>query len=304
MDITSSPDILLTTLTRHREETIARCLAAVDHTSQRLVFSHSTALLLLGAELPARIERDAREELHVCCATRGSRPSLDSLIPHAWAQTMNIQVPYNGLECVGPITAWAQLATELTLEELVVLGDSLMRRDKRLRLVSIADFEDYLANAGKFRSKDKCKLAIRLMREDTDSSRETQTRLLIVRHGLPCPCVNVAIQTDHGILHPDMSYPDLLIAVEYQGFQHDTDEYQIRLDRGRRDYLRSHGWLWLEPDNRIFVDKKCTESFINNLAAILSQRLDVELEPTPIMTLRDAADARKHHNRRNAALQL
>lgn len=305
MNVTPSRDILLTELSKRREETIARCLSAASHTSQRLVFSHSTALLLLGAELPARIARTAREELHICCTRQEERRDLISVIPHAWSRSMDVQNPYAGLTCVGPCVAWAQLAPELSLEELTVLADALMRRDARLRLAAPDDFDEFMESAGKFPSKRKCRLAMRLMRENTDSSRETLTRLLIMRHGLPCPQVNVGVPAGvGGTLHFDMAYPDLKIAVEYQGAQHDRDLHQARIDRSRRDFLRTHGWLWLEPDNRIFLDDDQAGEFIDNLSALLSQRLGTPVIPSPLMTMEQTADARRIHNRRNARLLL
>ncbi|KAB8294437.1 hypothetical protein [Bifidobacterium avesanii] len=297
--------ILLTTLAKRREETIARCLEAASRTSQRLVFSHSTALLLLGAELPDRIARDAREELHVCVSRQEQRQPLLTVAPHVWSGVADVQIPYNGLMCVGPCVAWAQISPQLTLEELVVLGDALMRRNPKLRLAAASDFDNMLVGPGKFPSKRKCKLAMRLMRESTDSSRETLTRLLIMRYGLPCPQVNYGIPAGSGgMLHFDMAYPNLKIAIEYQGSQHDTDVHQARLDRGRRDFLRTRGWVWLEPDNRIFIDQSQCEEFIENLAMLLSDRLKVVLTPSPLMTLYQTADARRSHNRRNAQLPV
>lgn len=218
---------------------------------------------------------------------------------------MDLRNPYTMLTCVGPCVAWAQLAPEVSLEELTMLADSLMRRDARLRLAASGDFDALMEHAGKFPSKRKCRLAMRLMRENTDSSRETLTRLLIIRHGLPCPQVNVGVPAGvGGTLHVDMAYPNLKIAIEYQGAQHDRDLHQARIDRGRRDFLRTHGWLWLEPDNRIFLDENQAGEFIDNLSDLLSQRLETPIIPSPLMTLEQTVDARRIHHRRNARLLL
>lgn len=301
----SDHSILLTALAKQRTETIARCLQAVERTSRPLVFSHATALMLLGAELPSRIARRTRDELHACSSRQEERCTLLGVTPHVWSWSFDMQVPYSGLTCVGPCTAWAQLAGELTLEELVVLGDSLMRRDPQLRLASSDDFAAMLSATGKFPGKRRCQLAMRLMRNGTDSSRETLTRLALVRHGLPCPQVNAAIPAGSGgAMHLDMSYPKQRIAIEYQGTQHDTDLHQARLDRGRRDFLRTRGWMWLEPDNRIFLSESQCEEFVMNAAMLLSQRLGLELLPSPPMPLAQAVDARRTHYRRNLALPL
>ena len=301
----SNHNILLTALTKRREETVERCLRAAERTSRPLVFSHSTALLLLGAELPDRIARRARAELHVCSASQADRPQSAAFIPHLWTAGMDERHPFSGLTCVGPAVAWAQLAETLTLEELVVLGDGLMRRDPVLRLAETSDFEALLEGTARFRAKDACKLAMRFMRSDTDSSRETLTRLLIERHGLPCPQVNCKVIAENGrIMFLDMAYRALRIAIEYQGTHHDTDLHQARMDRAKRDFLRARGWLWLEPDNRIFLNDDQAAEFIDNLALLLTQRLGCPIIATPPMTLRQAADGRRTHNRRNARLSL
>ena len=283
--------------------TINRSLATRRKTRQRLVFSHSTALLILGAELPARLLQAAQTELHVASTTHRQAASI--LTMHQWNHEYNEQTPYADITCCGPVQAWAQIASTATLEELVLIGDSLMRRNRRFKLAALRDFESFIDGSGKFPGKRNCELAVRLMRENTDSSRETQLRLLIVSYGLPCPEVNLRLQTHSGkALYLDMSYSVPRIAIEYQGKQHDTDPQQIRADRNKRNFLTGNDWIAFEPDRQVFFDLREEEGFMQDLARILSLRLNEEIKPYPKMSLLQALDGRREHNRRNTKLLL
>ena len=283
-------------------ETVYRALEAIHHSTQQLTFSHTTALLILGVELPPHLLRTARNELHVCFAKR-QRRYQDSPRPHTWQQPIDQRVPVNNILCCGPVAAWAQCAASLSVRDLVLLGDALMRRDAKLKLATLAEFESYLANSTKFPGKHRCELALRLMRENTDSMQETLTRLIIVQHGLPCPMVNYSIVLGDGrMLYIDMSYPGLKIAIEYQGKQHDNDPAQIRSDRRKRNYIVSNAWKELEPDSGILNSRDREMEFVYNLAALLTERLGLEIRAFPKMTLEQTLDRRKLHNRRNSTL--
>jgi very-short-patch-repair endonuclease len=76
---------------------------------------------------------------------------------------------------------------------------------------------------------------------------ETRLRLLLVRAGLPAPCVNRDVVEDGAWLaRPDLSYPLQRIAIEYEGDHHRTDRRQWKRDKARRRLLEDHGWLVIE----------------------------------------------------------
>jgi len=73
---------------------------------------------------------------------------------------------------------------------------------------------------------------------------ESRARWLLVDAGLPCPAVNVAARDylGHFLTLPDLSYPDLKIAIEYDGDIHRTDKATWRRDIRRRQALEAAGW--------------------------------------------------------------
>ena len=91
--------------------------------------------------------------------------------------------------CVSPACTWAMFAGWLNLEELIVLAESMMRRDGRLRRTTIEELTAYLDSAREFteavfeetgrrpnmfRGYANCRRALRVIQEGTDSSMETR----------------------------------------------------------------------------------------------------------------------------------
>jgi hypothetical protein len=61
-----------------------------------------------------------------------------------------------------------------------------------------------------------------LIRANTDSPKEAEVRLLLRRHGLPEPGVNVPLfdETGRWIQDPDMSYEREMVAIQSDGGHH------------------------------------------------------------------------------------
>jgi very-short-patch-repair endonuclease len=73
---------------------------------------------------------------------------------------------------------------------------------------------------------------------------ESRARLILVDAGLRCPAVNKPVVDAFGqfVALPDLSYPDLRIAIEYDGDLHRTDARIWRKDKARREALEALGW--------------------------------------------------------------
>jgi len=68
---------------------------------------------------------------------------------------------------------------------------------------------------------------------------ETVTRLRLVDSGFPCPVVGADVWDDLGcwIARPDMCWPQIRVALEYDGDHHRTDRWQYVKDIHRRERL-------------------------------------------------------------------
>lgn len=148
-----------------------------------------------------------------------------------------------GLRITSAPQTWLQVAHRLNRNSLVSLGDAMTRRKNP---VTTADaLSSLMRETFKMKGLALCRDAIELIRPGTDSPMETDLRLLMVDAGLPEPAVNVPALDDEGqfLALPDLSYPRLKIAIEYDGDHHRTDPATWRRDVERRQLLEDAGWL-------------------------------------------------------------
>lgn len=87
--------------------------------------------------------------------------------------------------------------------------------------------------------------ALALVDGGAQSPKETWLRLLLIEAGLPVPQTQIAVRDEHGLVvaYLDMGWPDLMVAVEYDGEQHRTDRRQYTWDLRRLEMLESLGWI-------------------------------------------------------------
>jgi very-short-patch-repair endonuclease len=149
----------------------------------------------------------------------------------------------SGLCVLAPEAVWIQLAGRLSTAELVVLGDALTRRKQPWCSPAMLEARVRALPSGT-RGVRRLREAVALVRARTDSCMETRLRLLLVDGGLPCPVVNHHVHDTQGrfVAMPDLTYPDLRIAIEYDGDVHRTDKHTWRRDIARRQALEALGW--------------------------------------------------------------
>jgi len=140
----------------------------------------------------------------------------------------------SGLRVSSPIQAFLELATTLDLVDLVVLGDSLVKRN-RFAPDELVTAASRWAGNGAARARK----AAALVRKGVDSPRETRLRMLLVLAGLPEPTVNVIIRNPDGSwrMRFDLCYLDQRLIVEYDGRQHADSPQQWERDIYRREQL-------------------------------------------------------------------
>ncbi|WP_243695292.1 endonuclease domain-containing protein [Agromyces protaetiae] len=189
--------------------------------------------------MPRRLE-DAR--LDVSAFIPNAIPRGAGIRGHRLAAGGTRVGAWNGLPVVAPEDAWCQLATLCTFEELVVAGDSLVRRNH-----PISTLEQLGWAVGRRHGRRGFRLlaaALEAVREGTDSPEETRLRLDLVAAGLPEPEVNVPIFDAFGrlIAIGDLVYESVRVIVEYDGDHHRTDDRQYARDLERIEALTAAGW--------------------------------------------------------------
>ncbi|MEO5982631.1 MAG: DUF559 domain-containing protein [Pedococcus sp.] len=134
---------------------------------------------------------------------------------------------------------FVDLAGELPLVDLVVLGDSLVKAGR----TSCAELQSAADRARGSRGR-VARRAVSLVRSGVDSPMESRLRLLLVLAGLPEPVVNHIEYTEDGRWRRrfDLSFPEHRLAIEYDGRQHAESPKQWERDVERREELDRDGW--------------------------------------------------------------
>lgn len=157
----------------------------------------------------------------------------------------------NGIPVVDPVAAVFTSASQLDLVGAVVLLDALLATSDNypgLRpgrpTVSAFDIAARLVSWGPFPGCATIRAALSHARGEVESPKETETRMLITSAGLPEPVIQHEVRADGRLIaRSDLAYPELRIAIEYEGDGHRTDQHQWRTDIRRQRELEGRGWI-------------------------------------------------------------
>jgi hypothetical protein len=220
-----------------------RCGCLLPALRPHALFSHATAAALWGLPLP---KGAADGDLHVVGPV-GERRRRAGVATHA--QTADSTGAFvRGLPVVRPAWAWAQCSEQLTLDELVVMGDALVGRwspHPAARELPLEALDTVVRAWSGRRGARLLRDARALVRTRVWSPKETELRLLIVRAGLPEPPERNAPVTDAAgrvLGHADLAYREQKIALEYEGDGHRSSRTQWRRDIGRYESFHDAGW--------------------------------------------------------------
>lgn len=200
-------------------------------------FSHSTAAVLSGMRLPLAMRE--RSELHVTTGPSQRAPRGHFIRGHTGSPDTFM---LGNLRVTTPVATLRQLGSMMSLEDLVIVSDGLLsRKAPRATMTELIAAVDGWHGQRGFR---QLQAAMVLVRERTDSARETMLRLLIVGAGMPEPMINVPIRSRAGrvVAHADLAYPEHNLVLEYDGDQHRTDRAQYYIDIGRLERITREGW--------------------------------------------------------------
>ncbi|GGF35968.1 hypothetical protein GCM10010922_08900 [Microbacterium sorbitolivorans] len=218
---------------------LARCLEYAPRLARWQFFNDATALALLGAPLPARIDQDA---IHVAAHRPRREPRIEGVTGHRLQRREPDWVEHpEGFRVESPVRALRQVGYSWPLDSLVAAADFLILPDRQL--CTLDDLWKEVQEMGDMRGRI-LERALRLARVGSESPRESKLRLLLVRSGLPEPELNADLFDRRGtfLARLDMSYPQWKVAVEYDGRQHASDPRQFEKDADRWEGIRREGW--------------------------------------------------------------
>ncbi|MFB7891577.1 endonuclease domain-containing protein [Microbacterium sp. NPDC056044] len=239
---------------------LALALAYAPRMSDGEFFSHITAAVILGIPLPYLLV--ARSLLHLSVFRPRRLPRSVGIRGHEAKPSLvsPIRDERTGLLIANPAAVWASLGRQLTDPyDLVAAGDAVVRTWRvDSPLATLADLEAAVA-AGRRVGVAAARLALPRVRSDSASRTESWLRLTLIDHGLPEPERNHDVHENGVYLGcVDLAYPDLKIAIEYEGEHHLRDSEQWARDIARYEALRAAGWIVVQITKTDLFDEPAT----------------------------------------------
>ncbi|MBX7268025.1 hypothetical protein KIF24_19625 [Micromonospora sp. Llam7] len=146
-----------------------------------------------------------------------------------------------GMPVTTPLRTCWDLAQWLSVEEAVVVVDRLLG----LRLLQSDQLRELAHRRHGARGWKRMLRVAQLADPGAESAQESRLRVRIVLAGVPQPVTQFVLQRDgRFIARVDLAWPELRIAVEYDGLWHDDPE-QFHRDRRRLNRLLGEDWIVL-----------------------------------------------------------
>ncbi len=143
--------------------------------------------------------------------------------------------------CTGGVATAVELIRRGSEDDAVVLLDRLLAGG----MVRLDDVRDAVADLPRSRGSAQARRVAALAAEFAESPQETRLRLVLVRAGLPTPVPQFRVFDDEGfVARVDLAYPELRIAIEYDGLWH-AERRAFLDDRRRLNRLVAAGWVVL-----------------------------------------------------------
>ena len=212
--------------------------------------SGATAAEIWGLPVPKRLRFDETTQLEVLVARTGSRPQRRGVKARRLREDLVRTVTVDGRTLTTPALTWLLLARDLSIDELIMVGDALLTRADNypgLHPRANATLEELgaeVSRAGRIPGIGTARRALERVRVGVESPMETVVRLAIedAALGYEEPDVNAEIwDGDVFVARGDLVYRRRWIVVEYDGDWHRSEE-QFQRDVERRNRLRALGW--------------------------------------------------------------
>ncbi|WP_137656122.1 DUF559 domain-containing protein [Bifidobacterium moukalabense] len=310
----STPDAMTRIAIESRMQTLNNARAIRKRRRDNLVCCLTSALYIAGIDVPIiNSKRLKNNHLHLLAGNQKARSAFDNVQFHVLTQlppprTSTVQpssgTPYDtpqterrpsdsallllprqesryapiqieqGIYITHPLITWTHFARHLTLREMVVLADAMMRRQPLYYRFQPQDFANLLAVLpSRFAGRTKCGRALRYIAENTDSPMESRLRFHLQCAGIDNLTVNHPLRLNTATLNYvllDMAIVPLKIGIEYSGRFH---AQQWENDEARRTALTAAGWQILTANNETMRNADLFHDFVVQLQmTMIAQR--------------------------------
>jgi very-short-patch-repair endonuclease len=219
----------------------ARWLAAQLPLRPESVLSHTTAARVHRLPLPRGL--DGEVGVHVTTPRECPRPRRRDIVTHHARLPVEDVMSFGELRVTTPERTYVDMAALLRFDDLVALGDVVLRDHPTTqeRLLGVAEARL------RYNGRRAAVSAVAWLDARSASPRESHLRVLLRRAGLPRPEVNGLITDEYGgfLAIGDLVFRRQRVIVEYDGDVHAPMGQRAR-DAARRAVLREHGWIVVE----------------------------------------------------------
>ncbi len=230
-------------------------------------FSHLTAARLHGIPLPAAFDGCELLDVSVPSPRRAARAL--GIQGHRQDVATSDLVLVSGLPVSAPSRVWLELASLLTDEDLVCVGDYLLWwRQPR------ATAQDLELACTVWRGRPgiaKLLEIVPILSDRSDSPAESRIRYRLLHAGLPRLSVNEKIFDSRGVFiaMPDLAFRGYRMVMDYEGDHHRTDRVQWEKDIARVPRLEAANWHSTRMSAQDLTDSR---ELIRRLKRLLRER--------------------------------
>jgi hypothetical protein len=168
----------------HSTGSVADNVRAYSRLDPSCVLTHSTSARICCICLPGWLDRDWR--IHIASPADGCKPRRRNVVGHQLSFKPGEVVMFDGVRLTSPARTWLDLASLLSIDELVAAGDSIVVEHgedfpvPRQPLASIGDLKGIVGRHPGMRGIRKARLALDMIRVGADSAPETMMRLALL----------------------------------------------------------------------------------------------------------------------------
>ena len=225
------------------------------------VFAGRTAAYLLGAE--ALVQAAAPVEVIV--------PEADRFGPVTGLRIRRTSLPITDVRSVGRYTCTTPVRTAVDIARYEAVPDSVVALDVLLSrgLVRAQDLEEAVDLLPPGRGSVRARRAAGLADERAESPPESVLRVLLRSAGLaPVPQYVVRDTEGRFVARVDLAFPELKVAVEYDGAWHGQPG-ELARDRRRHNALVAAGWTVVHITA---ADLHAPDRVVASVTALLRER--------------------------------
>lgn len=200
-----------------------------------------TAAWLLGADVLGAAGRDGIPPVDVYRLRGGNRVRRPQC--HGGTRTLQVSTDItsiDGIQTTNPLRTALDLGRFLRRYDAIAAMDAMMR----VGGFTVADLKAELPRFKGQRGVVQLRSLVPHVNRLAESPAESRVRLILIDAGLPTPQLQWEVVNSAGVViyRLDLAYPELMLAIEYDGREFHSSDADRAHDAARRARLRAMGW--------------------------------------------------------------